>query len=116
MKEFFPDVYSEYSSQIESDSYNRYKGLQELGNKLRETYNNHILSEAAIAKISFYREHDEQSETPNRVAYIIDQLKHPSELELFRLIYQHNFYLFGIIRTDSERKRNLRDEGISPSH
>lgn len=116
MREFFPEVYSDYASQIESDAYNRYKGLQDLGNKLRETYNNHILSEAAIAKISLYREHDEQNETPNRVAYIIDQLKHPSELELFRLIYQHNFYLFGIIRTDSERKRNLRDEGISPSH
>lgn len=77
MKEFFPEVYSGYASQIESDAYNRYKGLQDLGNKLRETYNNHILSEAAIAKISLYREHDEQNETPNRVAYIIDQPDYP---------------------------------------
>lgn len=45
-------------------------------------------------------------------AYIVDQLKHPGEVEVFRKLYQHNFYLFGVIREEQERKRNLRDEGI----
>ncbi|MFQ1743261.1 anti-phage dCTP deaminase [Aeromonas veronii] len=118
MKEYFSADYSKFEKNIELDSYNRYKGLQDLGNHLREKYNSHILAEAAITKISFYRERDNKdpSPTPERVAYIVDQLKHPSELELFRLIYQHNFYLFGVIRTESERKRNLRDEGIPAKH
>lgn len=118
MRDFFATDYASYAGLIESDSYNRYKGLQDLGNHLRSKYTHHVLAEAAIAKISYFREMDKKSEqeTPARIAYIIDQLKHPSELELFKLIYQHNFYLFGIIRTDSERKRNLRDEGISASN
>lgn len=46
---------------------------------------------------------------------MVDQLKHQDEIELLRMVYQHNFYLLGVIRSEVERKRNLRDEGLSKS-
>lgn len=103
------------------DSYNRYIERQNQGNKLRDDFGNPILAEAAIASIAKIKEEAKSdTETEGRFngkyAYIIDQLKNPSEVELLRLVYQHNFYLVGVVRNESERKRNLRDEGISPQN
>lgn len=112
------------------DASGRYRNFQKLGNLLREKYTNTILAEAAISYITNHRElskakstqientNDEQSDdnalvkTNHKIAYIIDQLKNPAEVELLRLVYQHNFYLIGTIRSESEKRRNLRDEGI----
>ncbi|RWX54345.1 anti-phage dCTP deaminase [Photobacterium chitinilyticum] len=128
--------FKEASSVLSSDpdAYNRYIEHQNLGNSLREKYNNAILAEAAIAHITKHREEslivgspksdtsedteadiDEKPRSNVRVAYLIDQLKNPAEIELLRLVYQHNFYLIGTIRSEQERKRNLRDEGIDKS-
>jgi len=97
-----------------------------LGDALRGKFTSQIMAEAAINEISLRREQstnhliasgknerEAKVETETRkIAYFIDQLKNPSEVELFRLIYQNNFYLIGVIRSEEERKRNLRDEGI----
>lgn len=88
------------------------------------------MAEAAINEIALRRvqathnlinkgkgEAEAQLETEGRkVAYFVDQLKNPAEVELFRLIYQNNFYLIGVIRSEKERKRNLRDEGIDKAN
>ncbi|SFT69451.1 Deoxycytidylate deaminase [Pseudoalteromonas sp. DSM 26666] len=111
----------------DDQAFNRYVKYQNLGDKLREKFTGQIMAEAAINEISLKREQelqklikDEKSreEATRQVesiktAYLIDQLKHPAEVELFRLIYQNNFYLIGVIRSEEERKRNLRDEGIN---
>ncbi|WP_312590119.1 anti-phage dCTP deaminase [Vibrio cholerae] len=101
--------------------YKRYKRYQELGNKIRENYGPQILAEAAIseiartqkeAQIAEGKENDKNWKFQKKVAYIIDQVKNPSEVELLRMVYQHNFYYIGVIRSETERKRNLRDESI----
>ena len=124
----FPEA--EHILSSNPDSYTRYKEGQTLGDALREKYNHAILAEAAISKITKHREEislqirplsteeSEQAESTKsntRVAYLVDQLKNPAEIELLRLVYQHNFYLIGTIRSEQERKRNLRDEGIDKS-
>ena len=82
------------------------------------------MAEAAINEIALNREEELQKLITDgktrdeatkqiesiKTAYLIDQLKHQAEVELFRLIYQNNFYLIGVIRSEEERKRNLRDE------
>ena len=40
------------------------------------------------------------------------RIKHPDEVKLFRVVYKNNFYLVGLLRTEAERKLNLKDEGI----
>ncbi|POZ14553.1 cytidine deaminase [Lelliottia aquatilis] len=102
-----------------NDAYERYIKRQEQGNSLRDSFGNQILAEAAIAHIAEIKQKAKSQDDPNsrfdgKYAYVIDQLKNPAEVELLRLVYQHNFYLVGVVRNESERKRNLRDEGISP--
>ncbi|ENU3727675.1 anti-phage dCTP deaminase [Salmonella enterica] len=106
---------------VNTDPYNRYIEKQNQGNALRENYGPQIMAEAAIASIAEIKQKSRTSINAEarfneKFVYIIDQLKNPAEVELLRLVYQHNFYLIGVVRNESERKRNLRDEGISPQH
>lgn len=113
-KYFFPD-------EPELKGYKRYIRYQELGNIVREAHGPQILAEAAIseiaeiqkkAQIAEGKQDDKDWKFQKKVAYIIDQVKNPSEVELLRMVYQHNFYYIGVIRSETERKRNLRDESI----
>lgn len=90
----------------------RHLALQKLGNELRRHHKRkELLSEAAIAAISAKKIKESSNAGPN--VYIIDQLKRPEEIELFRVIYQHNFYLLGILRDQEHRIRNLKEDGAS---
>ncbi|KYY12269.1 MULTISPECIES: anti-phage dCTP deaminase [Vibrio harveyi group] len=113
-KYFFPE-------EPELKGYKRYIRYQELGNIVRQAHGPQILAEAAIseiaeiqkkAKIAEGKQNDKDWKFQKKVAYIIDQVKNPSEVELLRMVYQHNFYYIGVIRSETERKRNLRDESI----
>ncbi|EMC0409340.1 deoxycytidylate deaminase [Vibrio fluvialis] len=117
------DLILDLSSQKKpSDPYDRYVTLQDSGDSLRTRYRQTVLAEAAIKEISKYREKNKSKDTPleekenHRIAFLIDQLKNPAEVELLRLVYQNNFYFIGSLRDISERKRNLRDEGIAPKN
>lgn len=90
----------------------RHLAMQKLANGLRRNFKrNELLSEAAIAAIN--ADKNKSSSTSEATLYIIDQLKRPEEIELFRVIYQHNFYLMGILRDQEHRIRNLREDGVT---
>lgn len=101
--------------------FDRYEKLQDWGDALRSKHRNSILAELAIRKITILREArfgDEDSsegvvKATKKVAYIIDQVKHPSEIELFKEAYRNNFYLLGLLRTENERRSNLKEERMS---
>ena len=101
----------------ELNGYKRYDHYQDVGDKLRSEGKKEFLAEAVITRIAAIRKKhlaDSNSDSDNfKHAYVIDQLKNPTEVELFRLVYPSNFYLLGVIRTINERKRNLSEEGIS---
>ncbi|EKY3922761.1 anti-phage dCTP deaminase [Enterobacter kobei] len=88
---------------------NRHLKLQEIANGLRKYYNrNELLAEAAIAAIAAEKKKiDYSNENYKGTVFIIDQFKRPEEVELFRVIYQHNFYLIGILRDLDYRIPNL---------
>lgn len=109
--------------------YPRYEQLQDQGDNLRQKHKNSILAACAIEEIAIARvmhcEGDEEEtnkpeealvKTTKKIAYIIDQLKHPSEVALLRSVYPRNFYLLGLIRTEKERRLNLEEEKITSSH
>lgn len=96
----------------------RYIKMQDAGNFLRSVQND-FLAEYSIQRIAEIRTaiipDDVQQVTdfvPNRVAYLIDQLKHPSEVQLLRAVYGNLFYLFGVLSTSSRREARLAEEGI----
>ncbi|MBS3904656.1 MAG: hypothetical protein KGZ39_04965 [Simkania sp.] len=101
-------------------NFDRYKKLQDLGDQLRQEYSSDIIAQLAIEAIStvrmaeFGESHpiDQPLKVFEKVAYIVDQVKHPSEIELFREVYRNNFYLIGLLRTENERKNNLKEEQI----
>ena len=51
---------------------------------------------------------------PLRVAYIIDQVKRPEEVELLRALYRNLFYLVGVTRIHGKRVAELDGEQVAP--
>lgn len=102
-------------------SYDRYHTLQNLGDKLRKDNSNTTVAEMGIRRIGLIRnalfgsgkEDGKSVKVTKKVAYVIDQIKHHQEVELFKEVYRNNFYLIGLLRTQREREKNLKDEGIS---
>ncbi|MFC3393399.1 anti-phage dCTP deaminase [Brenneria rubrifaciens] len=115
------DLISEFTKVSTStlNNFQRYNKLQDLGDSLREKHKNFICAELAILSIQTLREQMYGKDSPEltkntkKTAYIIDQIKHPSEVELLNQVYKNNFYLVGLLRTVAERIQNLKDEGIN---
>ncbi len=118
------DTQGDKSKEIkELTGFNRYKTLQDLGDELRNSFPNNatIIAEMAIREIVTLRNTEFKDEktkgglakTKEKVAYVIDQIKNPAEVELFRTVYRNNFYLIGLLRNKEERIQNLRDEPMS---
>lgn len=93
-----------------SSEYDRISKYMDLGNELREsTTQNAILALGITSEIYKCRNKDEKnnSKPMGRIAYIIDSLKHPDEVEKLREIYTNGFYLFGIFSDEQRRLRHL---------
>lgn len=98
--------------------FDRYSQLQDLGDELRDIHRTSILAELAIQEIASKRKYlrgekvndSGSGDSSERIAYLIDQVKHPREIELFREVYRNNFYLVGLLRNEGERKNNLSAE------
>ncbi|EMD0831427.1 deoxycytidylate deaminase [Morganella morganii] len=104
--------------------YLRYETLQNLGDELRKSNTNNICAQLAIRRINIWRHNEygeklQENEKPkhtktlDKIVYIIDQLKNPAEVSLFRTVYKNNFYLVGLLRNTSERERQLRESGLN---
>ncbi|MDE2175084.1 MAG: hypothetical protein KGJ54_07335 [Betaproteobacteria bacterium] len=78
---------------------------QELGDKLRETSQEYgIIAGYMVREIRRYRK--TAPKDGKRNIYILDSIKHPSEISLLRHVYGANFFLLGIgCRPDTRRKR-----------
>lgn len=101
----------------ESDHEPRYLRNQSGGNELRRTYGTEVLAEYGIEQITRHRlandpDSKELHKPTSRVAYLIDQIKHPDEIHLLRMVYRSLFYLVGVMSTQNHRKQRLQDEGL----
>ncbi|WP_241690354.1 anti-phage dCTP deaminase [Pseudomonas syringae] len=94
----------------------RYKALQDLGNSIREKFEPDALAVQAVKDISANRRvkmNASGANIPPRAIYIVDQLKHPAEVELFRLVYKNAFFLIGVMSPQSARLEYLQSEGLN---
>ncbi|MDD2066245.1 anti-phage dCTP deaminase [Pseudomonas sp. 25571] len=99
------------------DLFARYTALQDLGNALRDKFAVDTLATQAIKYISTNRQlkmNESGAVNPPRAVFIVDQLKHPSEVELFRLTYRNAFFLIGVMSPQVARLEYLKAEGLSP--
>jgi deoxycytidylate deaminase len=101
-----------------AETANRYLSYQSAGNQLRQTYGNDVMAKYVVNQISRNRiaqspgSAELASEVP-RIAYIVDQIKHPSEIALLRTVYRNNFYLVGVMSLEENRESRLKDEGFA---
>ncbi|PKV13288.1 anti-phage dCTP deaminase [Xanthomonas prunicola] len=105
------------TEQESASAASRYRTLQDLGNRLRDSKGNDVLAQLSVRHISLDRAKKNKGQikdlVPGRVVYLIDQLKNPSEVALLRAVYRENFYLLGTLCGSDQRKRNLQAEGLS---
>ena len=97
----------------------RYTALQDLGNDLRKRFDPQILAALAMAKVAANREiamSRADTTKPPKTVYIIDQLKHPEEVELFKLVYGDIFYLIGVLSPQNVRFNYLTRTERIPGH
>lgn len=105
-----------------SDKLIRYRSLQNAGKKIRQkTENPAILAEHAATEIAIDRRKRKTAQAdvldfgpviPQRVAYLIDQVKRPEEVALLRAVYRNLFYLAGVTRIHDHRVKALISEGV----
>lgn len=106
------------STPEESKEFNRIWGLQSLGNELREALGDDVGAQLAMRSIAIHRVNDNQEVTipeiePKKVAYVVDQLKHPKEVALLRSVYRNIFYMIGVLCSYDQRKKNLTNLGLT---
>ncbi|RKH15337.1 hypothetical protein D7V97_00600 [Corallococcus sp. CA053C] len=83
----------------------RTKILQDAGDQLRKDHGASIVAALAIRRI-----HDERKQprtTKQPLAFVIDSLKHPREVETLREVYRSSFYLIGVICGFDVREKRL---------
>ncbi len=86
--------------------YERIRHYMNQGDELRrKAGNNAILAAGAACKIKTARQGD-----PKKIAYIVNSLKHPDEVEFLRKVYGDGFYLFGIHADEKRRHAYLVDD------
>lgn len=90
--------------------YERIKHYMKQGDQLRQQAgNNAILAAGAAHKIKESRQGE-----PKKVAYIVNSLKHPDEIEFLRKVYGDGFYVFGIHADEKRRHAYLvKDKSLT---
>ena len=97
----------------------RTRALQAAGDKLRKNHGESIVAGLGIKKIRDTRNASE-SEAPR--VFILDSLKHPSEVHVLRETYGSSFYLITVICNESTRRERLQlkyknePPGSDPKH
>lgn len=97
----------------------RYTTLQDLGNNLRQQFDSQILAALSMASVAAKRDtamSKVDTDKPPKTIYIIDQLKHPEEVELFKLVYGEIFYLIGVLSPQNVRFNYLTRTEKIPGH
>ncbi|WP_417794994.1 anti-phage dCTP deaminase [Terasakiella pusilla] len=101
------------------DNAERITKYQDAGTKLREKFETEYLAEKCVDFIArdridnagYEKVGDAKVPLPTRKAYIIDSLKHPDEISLFKDVYGELFWTVGIFAPEEIRKERLREKG-----
>ena len=79
---------------------------QDAGDKLRERFGSDIIASLAISKMSSIR--NPREEGNGGIAFILDSLKHPAEVDLLRVVYGSSFYLISVVCSFDKRFDRLK--------
>lgn len=107
----YGDIPTSFSSEFDRVSF-----YIDRGNHARQSSgDNSILALGVCSEVSRERQLDEHGSTKpkQRIAYIVNSLKHPEEVRRLRRVYTDGFYLIGVYSSKDARREYLtRDKGI----
>ncbi len=89
----------------------RAKTLQDLGDGLRERHGDHAIAAMSIKKIKNIRGTREHGK--NKIAFILDSIKHSDEVDLLRRVYDKSFKLLAVHCDRSNRESRLIGDNVS---
>lgn len=105
------DIHRSFASEFE-----RVSTFIDRGNQARRlSGDNSILAMGVCSEIFRQRERDEHDsiKPKQRIAYIVNSLKHPEEVRRLRRVYADGFYLFGIYSSkDLRREYLVKEKGM----
>lgn len=97
---------------LNNEEYDRIRSLMEAGDKLRNDTKNDAILAYGVSNLIMQK----RTEGDSKIAYIVNSLKHPDEVEVLRKIYSQGFYLFGIHTEKTRRFKYLKDDkGLTSS-
>ena len=103
----------ELGETIPSEETQRIATLQRIGSERRRDFSPAYWAEKCVEKIAVHRQDNKgyagDVPVPQRQVHIIDSLKNPAEVELFRKVYGDNFWLVGVFAPEGVRKQRLRN-------
>lgn len=113
LSKFFPIDHSS------ANAFERITNYMDKGNELRKKHHNDFIA-LQIAKVIYERrlkwtnENAGQNSNSRRVVYIVDSLKHESEIQALRQIYSNGFFQLSLYESKGARINSLVNEhGIS---
>mgnify|MGYP000182770767 CR=1 FL=1 len=99
-------ILTSYANTGTSREYDRIKHYMESGDSLRKDSQSNAILAAGVAKQIL----NNRTDSSTKKAYIINSLKHPSEVDLLRKVYGDGFYLIGIHADEKRRHKYLTDD------
>lgn len=91
--------------------FERAKALQNFGDKLRTKFGGFAAMSLSVAQIKNLRDADQSGH--ERIAYIIDSIKYPEEVELLRKVYDQSFRLIAVHCAREQREQRLMGNAAS---
>lgn len=85
--------------------FERARIFQDRGDDIRLELGGYALASAAIRRIQQCRDGDKVG--TKKTAYVLDSLKHPEEVELLRIVYDHTFRLVAVHCNTPRRQERL---------
>jgi deoxycytidylate deaminase len=86
--------------------FDRATALQNYGDELRTRFGGGFAAASlAVAKVKSLRDADESGR--EKIAYIVDSIKHPDEVELLRQVYDQSFRLIAVHCARDKREQRL---------
>ena len=86
----------------------RVRRLQLLGNAFRRTFGNQVLAGLSVTDFINQDIKSVDNGSSKRKAYVVDSLKHPEEVKLFRDIFGSQFWMVGVVSSDLTRFNRLK--------
>lgn len=87
------------------ESFARAEALQNAGDLLRERHGYHAVAALAIREVMARRGSAQPGQ--QKLAFLLDSLKHPDEVKLLRRVYDHSFRLVAVHCERTRRERRL---------